>query len=67
MIDKDKEKNVIRIYIRITDKEYSFVKDITNVQGIDLRDWMRSAIGCKLESDGLDGSIFFAPPVSESE
>lgn len=63
----EKEKNVIRIYIRITDKEYSFVKDIVNIQDADLRDWMRSAIGCKLEADGLDGSIFFAPPVSESD
>jgi hypothetical protein len=63
----ERDKNVIRIYITITDKEYSFVKDIVNIQGIELRDWMRSAIGCKLEADGLDGSIFFAPPVSESE
>jgi hypothetical protein len=63
----EKDKSVIRIYITITDKEYSFVKDIVNIQGVELRDWMRSAIGCKLESDGLDGSIFFAPPVSEIE
>jgi hypothetical protein len=63
----ERDKNVIRIYITITDKEYSFVKDIVNIQGVELRDWMRSAIGCKLESDGLDGSIFFAPPVSEIE
>lgn len=61
------DKAVIRIYIAITDEEYAFIKDIVNIQGVQLRDWMRSAIGCKLESDGLDGSVFFASPVSPGE
>lgn len=63
----EKNKGLYRLYIRITELEYQLIKDVSDSQNVDLCDWMREAVGYKLERDGLDGSIFFANDVSDGE
>lgn len=57
---------LLEVYIRISDAERAFLKELAKSQEQQLGDWLRDAIGCKLERDGLDGSIFFTQTVSES-
>jgi hypothetical protein len=61
------EIGLIRLYIRISEQEYQFIKELSDSQNIDLCDWLRDAVGCKLERDGGDGAIFFASSVSDGD
>jgi len=58
---------LLEVYIRIDEREREFLKELAKSQSQSLGDWLRDAIGCKLEHDGLDGSSFFKSPVSEGE
>jgi hypothetical protein len=58
---------LLEVYIRISERERDFLKELAKSQSQALGDWLRDAIGCKLERDGLDGSIFFASDVSDGE
>lgn len=58
---------LLEVYIRMTKQERKDIKEIAKLHNIDMGDWLREAIGCKLDSEGYDGAVFFAPPVSQSE
>jgi hypothetical protein len=58
---------LLEVYIRMTERERDFLKELAKSQSQALGDWLRDAIGCKLERDGFDGSIFFDQGVSQSE
>lgn len=58
---------LLEVYIRMNEQERDFLKDLAKSQSQSLGDWLREAIGCKLERDGFDGTTFFADSVSDSE
>lgn len=61
------QPGLIRIYIKISEEEYSFVKDVADNEGKPVATWLRQAIGCKLQNDGFEQAIFFTQDVSQSE